>query len=75
MPTKNPRLIITLEPGLYAKIKWISKTNGTTLSMTARDLIREACEDVEDLGLSGLADKRMMSGTVRRWLAHEEVWK
>ena len=75
MPTKNPRLIVTLEPSLYAKVKSISKTNGTTLSMAARDLIREACEDVEDLGLSVLADKRMKSGKVRRWLTHTEVWK
>ena len=75
MPTKNPRLIVTLEPGLYAKVKSISKTNGTTLSMAARDLIREACGDVENLGLSMLADKRMKSGKVRRWLTHDEVWK
>jgi|CXWL01.1.fsa_nt_gi predicted DNA-binding protein len=75
MPTKNPRLIVTLEPSLYAKVKSISKTNGTTLSMAARDLIREACGDIEDLGLSVLADKRMKSGKVRRWLKHDEVWK
>ena len=43
--------------------------------MAARDLIREACEDIEDLGLSLLADKRMKSVKGRRWLTHEEVWK
>ncbi len=74
MPTKNPRLIVTLEPALYAKVKTLSKANGTTLSMAARDLIREACGDVEDLGLSVLADKRMKSGK-GRWLSHDEVWK
>jgi predicted DNA-binding protein len=73
--TKNPRLIVTLEPELYAKIKSVSKKNGTTLSMAARDLIREACEDIEDLGLSLLADKRIKSGKGRRWLTHDEAWK
>jgi len=75
MPTKNPRLLVTLDPGLYAKVKSISKANGVTLSMAARDLIREACEDVEDLGLSVVADRRMKSGKAGRWLTHDEVWK
>ena len=75
MPTKNPRLIVTLEPGLYAKVKSISKANGTTLSMAARDLIREGCDEIEDLGLSALADKRIKSTKSRRWLSHDEVWK
>ena len=74
MPTKKPRLIVTLEPGLYEKVKSISKANGTTLSMAARDLIREACEDIEDLGLVALADKRMKTSK-GRWLSHDEVWK
>jgi predicted DNA-binding protein len=75
MPTKNPRLIVTLEPNLYKKVKSISKTNGTTLSMAARDLIREACEDVEDLGLAMMAERRLKSAKGRRWLSHDEVWK
>lgn len=75
MATRNPRLIVTLKPALYAKVKAISKTNGVTLSMAARDLIRKVCEDIEDLGLSVLADKRMKSAKGRRWLTHDEVWK
>ena len=74
MATKKPRLIVTLEPLLYAKVKSISKANGTTLSLTARDLIREACEDIEGLGLSTLADKRV-TAYKGRWLSHEETWK
>lgn len=74
MPTKNPRLIVTLEAGLYKKVLSISKANGASLSMTARDLIREACEDVENLGLSVLAESRMKSSK-GRWLSHDEAWK
>jgi predicted DNA-binding protein len=74
MPTKNPRLIVTMDRGLYEKVKSISKANGTTLSMAARELIREGCDDLEDLGLSVLADKRMKSAK-GRWLSHDEAWK
>lgn len=75
MPTKKPRLIVTLEPQLYAKVRAIAKANGTALSLTARDLIREACEDVEDLGLVALARKRLKAEHKGRWLTHDEVWK
>lgn len=73
MPTKKPRLIVTLESSLYAKVKAISKANGTTLSMAARDLIREACEDIEQLGLSALAQTRL--DHKGPWLTHDKVWK
>ena len=73
MPTKKPRLIVTLESGLYAKVKAISKANGTTLSMAARDLIREACEDIEQLGLSALAQTRLSHKGP--WLTHDKAWK
>ena len=75
MPTKKPRLIVTLEPSLYEKVKAISKTNGTTLSMAARDLIREACEDIEDLGLVAMARERLRTADKARWLKHDQVWK
>ena len=75
MPTKKPRLIVTLEPSLYEKVKAISKTNGTTLSLTARDLIREACEDIEDLGLVAMARERLRAAGKVRWLKHAQAWK
>jgi len=73
MPTKKPRLIVTLEPSLYERIKAISKANGTTLSLTARDLIREACEDIEELGLASLGRDRIKHKGP--WLTHDQVWK
>jgi len=48
MPTKNPRLNIVLEEPLYASLKHISQMAGTSLSLTARDLIREAIAEYED---------------------------
>jgi predicted DNA-binding protein len=70
-----PRLIVTLEPSLYEKVKAISKTNGTTLSLTARDLIREACADIEDIGLVAMARERLRAPGKTRWLKHAQVWK
>lgn len=41
MATKNPRLIVSLEPSLYLWIKKISKTQGTSMSLTLRDIIKK----------------------------------
>ena len=75
MATKKPRLLVTLEPALYAKVKSLSKTNGTTLSMTARDLIRESVDEIGDLGLTVMAERREKSTKVWRWISHKEAWK
>jgi len=41
MPSKNPRLIVTLEPALYLWIQNISKNQGTSMSLTLRDIIKK----------------------------------
>jgi predicted DNA-binding protein len=74
MPTNKPRLIVTLEPALYAKVKSVARANGTALSAAARDLIREACEDIEDFGLAALASRRMKTLKKARLLTHEQAW-
>jgi predicted DNA-binding protein len=75
MATKKSRVLVTLEPALYARVKSLSKANGTTLSVAARALIREGAESIEDLGLTVLAERREASMKSGRWLSHEEVWK
>ena len=74
MPTNKPRVIVTLEPALYAKVKSVAQANGTGLSAAARDLIREACEDIEDFGLAVLASHRIKSLKKGQLLSHEQVW-
>jgi predicted DNA-binding protein len=61
MPSKNPRLLVTLEPVLYARLKSLARAKDTRLSAAARALIVNACEDIEDLGLAALAGQRMRS--------------
>jgi hypothetical protein len=42
MPTKNPRLHVVLERSLFDRVKTLARRNGLSMSLEARDLIREA---------------------------------
>ncbi len=42
MPTDKPRLNVVLEPPLYLKVKKLAKKDGVSLSLKARDLIRDS---------------------------------
>ena len=42
MPTKNPRVHVVLEAPLFKGLKRLAKKNGLSLSLEARELIREA---------------------------------
>lgn len=75
MAAKNHSLILTLEPALYANVTSLAKTNGTTRSTAARELIRAGIGCVEDVGSAALAAKREASAKGRRWLRHDEVWR
>ena len=41
MPTKNPRVHVVLEAPLFRGLKRLAKKNGLSLSLEARQLIRE----------------------------------
>lgn len=41
MATKNPRLLVTLDPLLYKWIKKISDTQGISMSLAIRDIIKK----------------------------------
>lgn len=59
MPTKNPRVQVVLEKSLYAALSLLAKEEGVSLSLKARDLIREALELIEDSGLETIVERRM----------------
>ena len=42
MPTDKPRLNVVLEPPLYLKVKKLAEKDGVSLSLKARDLIRDS---------------------------------
>jgi hypothetical protein len=52
MPTKQPRLNVVLEPYLHKAIALMAKEEGISLSLKARDLLKEAIETHEDVTLN-----------------------
>ncbi len=74
MPAKNPRINVVLEEPLFKSVKQLAKVDGVSLSLKARDLIREALETHEDETLALLAQSREESLGRKRLLDHDEVW-
>jgi len=74
MSTKYPRLNVVLEPPIYAAILRLAKAEGISLSLKARDLIREALEYCEDAYWAKCVTKRDKTFNRRKALKHNEVW-
>ena len=74
MPTKHPRLNVVLEPPVYRSVKQLAQRDGMSLSLKARDLIRDALELYEDAYLAELAHERATTFDRRKALTHEQVW-
>ncbi len=75
MATKHPRLNVVLESTLYAGISHLAKKEGVSLSLVARDLLKEALELHEDLYWQGSAEKRDKTFSHAKALSHKEIWK
>ena len=74
MATKLPRLNVVLEPHIYKAIIRLSKKEGLSLSLLARDLIREALAIYEDKFWAKEAEKREKSLKRGRGLSHNQIW-
>ena len=62
MPTKNPRINISVDQPLYGLIQGLAEEEGVSLSMLARDLIKEESLELrEDVALAAFAEKREKS--------------
>ena len=75
MPTKNPRINIAVDQRLYGIMHGLAEETGISMSMLARDLIREALELREDAMLAAFAEKSERSFNPATALAHKQVWK
>jgi hypothetical protein len=75
MPTKNPRINIVLEKPVYEAIKRIAKKEGISISLKARDLLRQALEIHEDTILEDFASEREITFKKETALSHEQIWK
>ena len=75
MPTKNPRLNVVLEPGLYKALSSIAQKEEISLSLLARDMLKKAMELYEDIHWQKQALLRDKTFTYKKALSHKDVWK
>ncbi len=65
---------MVLERSLYEALRRLARRDGTSLSLKARDLLRDALETYEDLVLEQIAQERERTFDRSRALSHHEVW-
>lgn len=73
MPTKNPRVNITLEKSLAGLLADLAEQEDKSVSNIAKELLLEALERREDRLLSALAEKRDLNKAKR--VKHHDVWE
>jgi len=74
MPTKNPRVSVTLDEELLEILKVIAEKRKENLSQTIRRLLLLGLSLSEDVGLSQLAEERLKDFVKEKALNHEEIW-
>jgi len=74
MPAKNPRVNVVLERPVYSVLQDLAETEGVSMSMLMRDLVKEALELREDRVLADLAEEREKDFDRKHALRHDEVW-
>ena len=74
MATKQPRLNVVLEPSIYATIEGLSRKAGISMSLAARDLLREALTLYEDTYWAREAEAREKGFSKKKGLRHSQVW-
>jgi len=74
MATMHPRVNVVLERPLFDALRNLARVDDVSLSMKARDLIREAVEIREDVVLSRIGEGRLRTFDRKKALTHKEVW-
>ena len=75
MPTKQPRLNVVLEPEAYKAIEKLAKKEKMSMSLVARDLLREALSLYEDAFWAREAETREKNLGRLRAVPHKSVWR
>lgn len=73
MPTKNPRIKITLEDSTAGFLASLAKHEHKSISSLAKELVLEALERREDMSLSTIAENRDTPKAKR--ITHTNAWK
>lgn len=72
MPTKSPRINMTLEESLSAILVQLAKQEHKSISNMAKELVIEALERREDVALSAIANLR--DKTKAKRIKNEDAW-
>jgi hypothetical protein len=75
MPTKNPRVNVVLEPGLYDTVRKNAEKQGLSVSSLIRDIVRDACRDIEDLHWAKEGESRLETFDRKKAVSHKDAWK
>jgi len=75
MPTKNPRVNVVMEESLYWTLKELARRDDISVSLKARDLLKEAVADEEDAHWARTAAEREKTYSAGRALSHKKLWK
>lgn len=75
LKTQNLKITLELEPSILKQVQLLAKQNRLSLADAAKDLIREACVDIEDWGLSYLAQERLAKIPHKKLIKHQNFWK
>ncbi len=75
MPTKNPRVMVVLEPALHEWLKKNSTSSGLSISQAIRDLVRDAYREHEDAHWAAEGENRLETLDRKKTLSHEAAWK
>jgi hypothetical protein len=73
MPTKNPRINITLEESTASLLSSLAEQEHKSISGLTKELVLEALERREDMALSAIAEIRDVPKKKR--IKHDDVWK
>jgi hypothetical protein len=73
MPTKNPRINITLEESIAGILVKLAAHEHKSISSLAKELVLEALERREDMTLSAIAEIRDVPKAKR--VKHKDAWK
>ena len=74
MPAKNPRVNIVLDPLLYAALGRMAERDGISMSLEARDLIKDALETREDIYWNMVAADRGRTYSAKKSVSHKDIW-
>ena len=74
MTTKNARLNVVIEPALYDAIREMARKTRVSMSLLARDLLKQAMELQEDVHWNAVVEERDKSFSLNDGLSHDEVW-